>query len=302
MNLRDLRYLVAVAEHRHFGRAAEACFVSQPTLSTQLKKLEEFLGVTLIERTNRQVMLSPAGEQIVEQAQRILREVNTLTGMAEQFRDPLGGEFRLGIIPTVAPYLLPRILGPLQEGFPNLRLQLTEGQTAQITRMLKQGDLDAALLALPLREENIEEHLLFEEPFLFAVSNEHPKAGRKSISLDDLEDEQVLLLEDGHCLRDQALDVCNAHRAVENTSFRGTSLETLRQMVAANAGSTLMPELAVPEQSGGVSYIPFRGVPPHRKIGLCWRTTSTRAPLLETMGELLQKQADQIITRRKKRT
>ena len=114
MNLRDLRYLVALAEHRHFGRAAEACFVSQPTLSTQLKKLEEFLGVTLIERTNRQVMLSPAGEQIVEQAQRILREVNTLTGMAEQFRDPLGGEFRLGIIPTVAPYLLPRIRGPLQ--------------------------------------------------------------------------------------------------------------------------------------------------------------------------------------------
>ncbi len=299
MNLRDLRYLVAVAEHRHFGRAAEACFVSQPTLSTQLKKLEEFLGVTLIERTNRQVMLSPAGEQIVEQAQRILREVNTLTAMAEQFRDPLGGEFRLGIIPTVAPYLLPRILGPIREGFPNLRLQLTEGQTAQLTRMVKQGDLDAVLLALPLHEENIEEQLLFEEPFLFAVSDEHPKAGRKSVSLDDLEDEQVLLLEDGHCLRDQALDVCNAHRAVENTNFRGTSLETLRQMVAANAGVTLMPELAVPEQKGGVSYIPFRGAPPHRKIGLCWRTTSTRAPLLETMGKLLQKQAGRILKRRK---
>ena len=219
MNLRDLRYLVAVAEHKHFGRAAEACFVSQPTLSTQLKKLEEFLGVTLIERNNRQVMLSPAGEQIVVQAQKVLREVNTLTSMAEQFRDPLGGEFRLGIIPTVAPYLLPKILNPLRKAFP---------KTAQITRMLKQGDLDAVLLALPLNEENIEEVELFKEPFLFAAAKSHPKAGQDHVSLKDLEEEQVLLLEDGHCLRDQALDVCSAHRAVENTNFRATSLETLR--------------------------------------------------------------------------
>ncbi len=198
MNLRDLRYLTAVAEHRHFGRAAEACFVSQPTLSTQLKKLEETLGVTLIERTNRQVMLSPAGEQIVAQAERVLREVNALTAMAEQFRDPLGGDFRLGIIPTIAPYLLPKILNPLEKTFPNLRLQLHEGQTAQITRMLKQGDLDAVLLALPLHEENLVEVPLFDEPFLFAAAKNHPKAKQKAVSLDDLEDEVVLLLEDGH--------------------------------------------------------------------------------------------------------
>ena len=157
MNLRDLRYLVAVAEHQHFGRAAEACFVSQPTLSTQLKKLEQTLGVTLIERTNRRVMLSPEGEQIVAQAQRILVEVNSLTAMSEQLRDPLGGEVRLGIIPTIAPYLLPKILVPLTAEFPNLNIQLTEGQTRQITRMLKHGDLDAVLLALPLQEENVEE-------------------------------------------------------------------------------------------------------------------------------------------------
>jgi LysR family hydrogen peroxide-inducible transcriptional activator len=289
MNLRDLRYLVAVAEHRHFGRAAEACFVSQPTLSTQLKKLEETLGVTLIERTNRQVMLSPAGEKIVEQAHRVLREVNALTAIAEQFSDPRGGEFRLGIIPTIAPYLLPKILTPLRKAFPTLRLQLTEGQTAHITRLLKQGDLDAVLLALPLNEENVQEHRLYEEPFYFAASKQHPKAKRKSVSLSDLHGEDVLLLEDGHCLRDQALEVCNSQRAHENTNFSATSIETLRQMVAANVGITLMPELAVPARDGSVRYLPFTGKPPHRQVGLCWRTTSTRVELLEEFAEVLSK-------------
>jgi LysR family hydrogen peroxide-inducible transcriptional activator len=295
MNLRDLRYLVAIAEHKHFGRAAEACFVSQPTLSTQLKKLEQTLGVTLIERTNRRVMLSPAGEEIVEQAQKILREVNTLTAMAEQYRDPLGGDFRLGIIPTVAPYLLPKILGPLNKAFPKLRLHLTEAQTSQLTRMLKQGDLDALLLALPLQEENVTELELFKEPFLFAASKQHPKAKQTSVTLSDLEDEEVLLLEDGHCLRDQALDVCNSHRAVENTNFRATSIETLRQMVAANAGITLMPQLAVQKRSGSVRYLPFTGRAPYRSIGLCWRTTSTRAQLLEELGETLKQAVSQVL-------
>ena len=296
MNLRDLRYLVAVAEHRHFGRAAEACFVSQPTLSTQLKKLEATLGVTLIERTNRRVMLSPAGEEIVAQAQKILREVNSLTAMAEHYSDPLGGDFRLGIIPTVAPYLLPKILGPIKKAFPNLRLQLTEAQTAQIVRMLKQGDLDAVLLALPLHEENIKEFELFKEPFLFAVSRRHAKARQKHVTLADLEDEEVLLLEDGHCLRDQALDVCNAHRATENVNFRATSIETLRQMVAANAGVTLMPQLAVQNKSAGVCYLPFSGERPGRMIGLCWRATSTRTPLLEGMGAVLKDAVSAVLT------
>lgn len=287
MNLRDLRYLVAVAEHRHFGRAAESCFVSQPTLSTQLKKLEETLGVTLIERTNRQVMLSPAGERIVEQAQRVLREVNTLTSLAEQFSDPLGGEFKLGVIPTLAPYLLPKILKPVQENFPNLRLQLSEAQTAVLVRMLKQGDLDAALLALPLKEENIIEHKLFREPFFYAVSATHRLARQKTASLKDLEGEQVLLLEDGHCLRDQALEVCHTHRAAENTNFRATSIETLRQMVSAGIGTTLMPELAVREDSQDVRYLPFRKDQPHRDVGLAWRATTTRGELLKAMAESL---------------
>lgn len=287
MNLRDLRYLVAVAEHRHFGRAAEACFVSQPTLSTQLKKLEETLGVTLVERTNRQVMLTPAGEQIVAQAHVVLREVNTLTALAEQHNDPRGGDLKLGVIPTLAPYLLPRVFALAHENLPALRLQLTEAQTAVLVRMLKQGDLDALLLALPLNEENIVEHELFEEPFLFAVSATHPKAARTSIRPDELEGEEILLLEDGHCLRDQALDVCHTHRAAENANFRATSIETLREMVRAGVGTTLMPSLAVEKNPEGMHYLPFSGTAPSRRVGLCWRSTSSREPLLRELAGLL---------------
>lgn len=218
MNLRDLRYLVAVAEHRHFGRAAESCFVSQPTLSTQLKKLEETLGVVLLERSNRRVMLTPEGEQIVQQTQRILIEVNSLMALSEQLRDPMGGDLRVGIIPTMAPYVLPKVLGPIREAFPNLQIQLTEAQTSNITRMLKQGDLDATLLALPLGEENIREVALADEPFVLAVPADHPKANWAEVSTNDLEGEEVLLLEDGHCFRDQALEVCQAHRGIESKS------------------------------------------------------------------------------------
>ena len=289
MNLRDLRYLVAVAEHRHFGRAAAACFVSQPTLSTQIKKLEETLGVTLIERTNRQVMLTPVGESIVEQAQRVLGEVGRLVDIAEEHRDPLGGEFRLGIIPTVAPYLLPRILGPIREALPNLKIQLTEAQTAVIARMLREGELDAVILALPLGEENIAEAVLYNEPFYLAVSRRHAKADRKWVRVDELDKEQVLLLEDGHCLRDQALEVCKSQNAVENTNFRATSLETLRQMVAADVGITLMPELAVRTRVAGVRYIPFAGPnSPSRTIGIGWRTSSPRIALLDQMTRTLR--------------
>lgn len=294
MNLRDLRYLVAVAEHRHFGRAAEACFVSQPTLSTQLKKLEETLGVVLFERSNRRVMLTPEGEQIVQQTQRILVEVNSLTALSEQLRDPLGGDLRVGIIPTMAPYLLPKVLVPLQKAFPNLRIQLTEGQTANISRMLKQGDLDATLLALPLGEENIEEAALYNEFFVLAVPANHPKAELACVTSDDLEGEEVLLLEDGHCFRDQALEVCQTHRGIESKSYSATSLETLRQLVSAGVGVTLIPELAVPRHiraDESIRYIPFDAVgsdQPMRTLGLCWRATSTRGELLQQVATVLR--------------
>ncbi|MEC7106599.1 MAG: LysR substrate-binding domain-containing protein, partial [Pseudomonadota bacterium] len=213
-----------------------------------------------------------------------------LTAMSEQLRDPMGGEVRLGIIPTVAPYLLPKILAPLAREFPNLHIQLTEGQTSQITRLLKHGDLDAVLLALPLQEENVEEFELYIEPFLFAAAAGHPKAQNHSVTTDDLQDEEVLLLEDGHCLRDQALAICQAHRGVESNSVSATSLETLRELVSANMGITLMPELAVAslgDRDSAVRYIPFAGEVPSRTLGLCWRSSSTRSGLLADLAQSL---------------
>jgi LysR family hydrogen peroxide-inducible transcriptional activator len=278
---------VAVAEHNHFGRAADACFVSQPTLSTQLKKLEETLDVVLVERTNRAVMLTPVGVQIVAQAQRVLDEVKQLEHLAEQHKDPLGGDFRLGIIPTVAPYLLPIILGPMREAFPNLRISLTEAQTTVVSAGLKSGDLDAVVLALPADEDSFAVAELYVEQFFFTVGRHHPKAKKKQVELTDLDGEEVLLLEDGHCLRDQALEVCNTQNVVENTNFRATSIETLRHMVAANVGITLIPELAVDKQTADLRYIPFSGTPPHRRIGLCWRGSSSRGELLKQLTEVL---------------
>ena len=206
-------------------------------------------------------MLSPEGEQIVAQAQRILVEVNSLTAMSEQLRDPLGGEVRLGIIPTIAPYLLPKILVPLTAEFPNLNIQLTEGQTSQITRMLKHGDLDAVLLALPLQEENVEEFELIPSLFCSRPQPSTRKPNKRASALMICKTKKYCCSKDGHCLRDQALAVCHAHRGIESTNFTATSLETLRQLVAANMGITLMPELAVPEQTdnaSGVCYIPLQ--------------------------------------------
>ena len=298
MNIRDLKYLVAVAEFKHFGHAAEACHVSQPTLSTQLKKLEETLGVVLIERTNRQVLLSGVGEKIVLQAKRVLNEVDELMRIADQHGDPFGGDLRLGIIPTVAPYLLARVLGPIRKRFPKLRIQLNEGQTVDISARLKLGELDAIILALPLLDDQSEVRTLYKEPFYFTLSTQHPLAGKKQIAIKDLAGERMLLLEDGHCLRDQALSVCDSAGVVENTNFRATSLETLRQMVCANVGTTLMPELAL-TRTAGLRYIPFehaaRPAAPHREIGLCWRRASSRGELLEEMTKVLRTAVGEVL-------
>lgn len=289
MNLRDLKYLVAVAEHRHFGRAADACFVSQPTLSTQVKKLEGTLGVVLFERGRRQVMLTQAGKAIVAQASAVLRNVDELMRVADGHRDPLGGDFRLGIIPTAAPYLLPLVLAPVRQALPKLRVQLIEGQTANIMAQLQEGKLDAVILALPAPEDDLVQTPLFKEPFYFAVPAGHPKARRKAVREADLDGEQVLLLEDGHCLRDQALEICKSHNAVENANFRATSIETLRQMVAAGVGVTLMPELAVTD-SADLHYIPFSSRSgPHRVIGLCWRSSSPRTAALGELTKALKR-------------
>src|SRR5690606_35920919 len=235
VNLRDLRYLVALAEHRHFGRAAEASFVSQPTLSTQIRKLEEELGVALFERAPRKVMLTPVGREIVERARKVLADVDQLAEIARRSQDPEAGTVRLGLFPTLGPYLLPHVLPGLRERFPRLEFLLVEDKTDALLERLRDGRLDAAVLALPLADEQLHAEPLFDEPFVLATPAGHPLAGRGPLAVDDLDEERLLLLEEGHCLREQALDVCRLAGAGER-DFRATSLETLRQMVAAGVG------------------------------------------------------------------
>ena len=291
MNLRDLQYLVALAEHRHFGRAAEASFVSQPTLSTQIRKLEEELGVTLVERTPRKVMLTPAGREMAERARRVLAEVEQMKEAARRSRDPEAGSVRLGIFPTLGPYLLPHVVPRLRERFPKLELLLVEEKSPVLLERLHEGKLDAALLALPLHDDSLHVEFLFEEPFLLAVPSGHRLAGARALSMADIADERLLLLEDGHCMRDQALDVCRLAGAGEKTGFQATSLETLRQMVAANVGVTLLPVLSVKPpvaHSDEISLLPFRDPPPSRRIAMAWRRTSAMGGLLSRMADVLR--------------
>ena len=290
MNLRDLRYLVALADLRHFGKAADACFVSQPTLSTQIRKLEEELGVTLIERAPRKVMLTAAGQDMVVRARRIVADVDQMKEAARRSRDPESGALRLGVFPTLGPYLLPHVLPKLQVRFPNLELLLVEEKSDVLLARLREGKLDAALLALPVHDEQLHAEFLFEEPFVLAAPAQHPLASRQSLSMDDLTDHTLLLLEDGHCLRDQALDVCRLSGANEKAGFRATSLETLRQMVAAGVGVTLLPALSVHEpvvQPANIRLVNFRDPVPSREIALVWRRSSALDKFLHAFAETL---------------
>ncbi|NYZ61653.1 LysR substrate-binding domain-containing protein [Luteimonas deserti] len=290
MNLRDLRYLVALADHRHFGRAAAACFVSQPTLSTQIRKLEDELGVTLVERSPRKIMLTPTGHQVAERARRIVGDVEQMREVARRSQDPEAGVVRLGMFPTLGPYLLPHVVPVIRQRFPQLELLLIEEKSDLLLARLRDGRLDAALLALPVHDEQMHAEPLFEEPFVLAVPGGHPLAGRSTIHLDALADQRLLLLEDGHCLRDQALDVCHLAGAAEKSGFQGTSLETLRQMVAANVGSTLLPMLAVQPPvppSPDVALVGFEGEqPPSRRIAMVWRRSSAMAGFLQSLARL----------------
>jgi LysR family transcriptional regulator, hydrogen peroxide-inducible genes activator len=277
MNLRDLKYLLALADHKHFGRAAAACFVSQPTLSTQIKKLEEELGVSLVERAPRKVMLTPAGRDAAERARRIVAEVEQMKEGARRSQDPEAGTVRLGMFPTLGPYLLPHVIPRIRERFPNLELLLIEEKSDVLLSRLHEGKLDAALLALPVQEDQLHSEFLFEEPFLLAVPENHPLAKRDSLSLAELNDQKLLLLEDGHCLREQALEVCRLSGANEKSEFRATSLETLRQMVAANVGITLLPMLAIKApvaRSPNIHLLGFSDSHPSRRIAMLWRRSS----------------------------
>jgi LysR family hydrogen peroxide-inducible transcriptional activator len=289
VNLRDLSYLVALADLRHFGRAAEACHVSQPTLSTQVRKLEEELGVALVERAPRQVMLTPAGSDIVERARRVLAEVAQMRETARRTTDPEAGSVRLGMFPTLGPYLLPHVVPGLRARFPRLELLLVEEKTETLVGMLRAGRLDAAVLALPLHDDGLHCEPLFAEPFMLAVPAGHPLADKGELSLKSLAHEHLLLLDDGHCLRDQALEVCSLAGAGEKEGFRATSLETLRQMVAAGVGITLLPMLAVKPPvppSAAMRLLPFRD-PPHRRLALVWRRSSAMSAFLRQVAKVL---------------
>jgi LysR family hydrogen peroxide-inducible transcriptional activator len=292
MNLRDLQYLVALAEHRHFGRAANACFVSQPTLSTQIKKLEDELGVPLVERTPRKVLLTEVGRDISARARTVLNEIEQIRGVARRTLDPESGTVRLGIFPTLGPYLLPHVLPLVRKAFPRLELLLVEEKTATVLRLLHEGKLDAGILALPLHEDSLHHEFLFEEPFLLAVSEAHPLAHKQGqLKLSDLSNQNLLLLEDGHCLRDQALEVCHLAGAGEHSGFRATSLETLRQMVAANVGITLLPVTAVKPpvaQVENLHLIEFKGNPPSRRIAMVWRKSSAMNAFLKRLADVLR--------------
>jgi LysR family hydrogen peroxide-inducible transcriptional activator len=279
LKLKDLRYLVAVADTRHFGRAAAKCFVSQPTLSAQLRKLELYLGVQLIERRPRRVTLTPAGEEITQRARSMLESAEAIVGLAQTRRDPLAGQLRLALLPTIGPYLLPLVALKIRKALPRLELMLYEYQTEPMLERLHNGDIDVGILALPVQAEGLATRALYEEPFVAALPAAHRLAARSQLRAEDPNGETLLLLEDGHCLRDQALAVCSRSGVHEKQDFRATSIETLRQMVATGAGVTLLPALAVHGAYGaakGMAVIPFARPVPSRKIGALWRKSSAR--------------------------
>jgi LysR family transcriptional regulator, hydrogen peroxide-inducible genes activator len=291
MNLRDLRYFVALADTKHFGKAAERSYVSQPTLSAQIKKLENYLGVQLIERQPRRVTLTESGAKILPLARRILQESDEIISLARNEHDPLSGKLKLALIPTIGPYLLPVVTRRLRKQLPDLKLMLYEYQTQSLLERLRSGEIELGILALPVGLDGLEAAELYEENFTVAMPNNHGLAKKSAIKLDDLNGETLLLLEDGHCLRDQALDVCNRVDVKESEDYRATSLETLRQMVAAGLGITLLPELATrgPFGSGqGLTVKPFAKPVPSRTIGAVWRKSSSRGAAINAVCEAVR--------------
>lgn len=290
MNLRDLRYLVALADARHFGRAAEKSHVSQPTLSAQIRKLEDYLGVKLVERQPRKVALTDVGERIVARARRIVQDSDEMVELAKLSRDPLAGKLRVALIPTLGPYLLPLVSPRIRKVVPKLQLMLYEYQTEQLLLHLREGEIDVGILALGVDTDGFETRLLFEEPFTVALPTAHPLAKKTALRIDDLAGETLLLLEDGHCLRDQALDVCSRIDVRETQDFRATSLETLRQMVAAGLGVTLLPALSTEgpfANTRNLAVRPFTKPVPRRLIGAVWRKSSTRLEAIEKVGDVI---------------
>jgi LysR family transcriptional regulator, hydrogen peroxide-inducible genes activator len=294
MTLTELKYIVAVAREKHFGKAAEACFVSQPTLSVAIKKLEEELEVKLFERSANEVTVTPLGEDIVRQAQSVLEQAANIKEIAKRGKDPLAGPLTLGIIYTIGPYLLPDLVRHAIARTPQMPLMLQENFTVKLLEMLRTGDIDCAIMAEPFPDTGLAVAPLYDEPFLAAVPSNHPLAAKSTITSAELKSETMLLLGTGHCFRDHVLEVCPEFARFSSDaegirkSFEGSSLETIKHMVAAGMGVTLVPRLSVPkealeakpkrrrEDQAFIKYIPFDGDPPTRRVVLAWRRSFTR--------------------------
>lgn len=288
-SLRNLRYLATLAETKHFGRAAEACAVTQSTLSAGLKELESQLGVTLVERTKRRVMLTPLGADVTARARRLLSEAKELVDVARAAAEPLSGPLDLGVIPTVAPFLLPRVLAKVRKAHPKLKLHLVEDLTARLLERLLAGELDLALIALPYRAPDLETMVLGDDPFLLATPHGHRLAGHAHVDAEELADAPLLLLEEGHCLRDHALSACHiAAAAPAGDRLQATSLHTLTQMVAGGMGVTLLPKMAVDAgiaKGTGMSTTALDDPEAKRRIGFAWRPSSPRKREFSMLGD-----------------
>jgi len=289
MTLTELRYIVAVARERHFGHAAQTCFVSQPTLSVAVKKLEEELGVTLFERGPGEVSVTPAGQPIVEQAQRVLEEAARIKDLAAAGRDPLAGPLRLGAIYTIGPYLLPKLIPILRRNAPAMQLHIQENFTHRLAEALKNGEVDVILIALPFEEPGVMTRAVYDEPFLVAVPKGHPWETRKRITSEELTKESLLLLGEGHCFRDQVLEICTTRakdRSMLSRTVEGGSLETIRQMVASGVGVTVLPATSVSGAAAPgdlIRVLPFAKPVPMRRVGLAWRKSFPRPEAIEAL-------------------
>src|SRR3982751_4817999 len=294
MTLTELRYIVAVARERHFGRAAEACFVSQPTLSVAVKKLEEELGMQLFERGPGEVTVTPSGQKIVEQAQRVLEEASRIKDLALAGRDPLAGPLRLGAIYTIGPYLLPKLIPILRKNAPGMQLHIKENFTHRLGEMLKSGEVDVILVALPFDEPGVATQAVYDEPFLVAVPKGHPWEKRSRVTSDELTRESLLLLGEGHCFRDQVLEICHTVRSKDRSALartvEGGSLETIRQMVASGVGVTVLPSTSVNANSGAgdlIRILPFARPVPSPRVGLAWRRSFPRPEAIESLRKAI---------------
>jgi len=283
IKIRDLEYLDAIEQHRHFGKAASSCFVSQPTLSGQLMKLEQQLNLQLVERHRHNVMLTPAGTQLVKDGRKVLQAAKDFQRSAKNLLDPFAGELHIGLIPTLAPYLLPHIMGELTNKLPKIEFYLHEKQTKDLIEQLDSGKLDVLILPYLDEMDKFESYHLFDEPFILATPRTHPLNTQSNLALSDLHDQNILTLEDGHCLKDQALGYCFSAGAKENTSFQATSLETLRYMVGSGMGITLLPALATLQTQGDISYNSFDKPSPFRKIALVIRPNYSRMECIRAL-------------------